>query len=90
MIYDASLAAVGCSLLLVGILVGALSAFATIWGLMRFLERFSTWPFAVYRVLWGHFPARRCGNRLAAMNYLGADVPAPIAPGSEIESPRCN
>jgi undecaprenyl-diphosphatase len=24
-----------------------------IWGLMRLLERFSTWPFAVYRVVLG-------------------------------------
>ncbi|MDC7829260.1 MULTISPECIES: undecaprenyl-diphosphate phosphatase [Pseudomonas] len=43
------------SLLLVGLLVASLSAFAAIWGLMRFLERFSTWPFIIYRALLGIF-----------------------------------
>jgi len=52
-LHNAHLTQLGWNLLLVGILVGALSAFATIWGLMRFLERFSTWPFAAYRVLLG-------------------------------------
>lgn len=35
--------------LLFGLLVASLSAFAAIFGLMRFLERFSTWPFVIYR-----------------------------------------
>lgn len=43
----------GWSVLGVGIAVGAASAFVTIWGLMRLLERTSTWPFAIYRVLLG-------------------------------------
>jgi len=43
----------GWSILGVGILVGALSAFVAVWGLMRFLERFSTWPFVAYRIALG-------------------------------------
>lgn len=43
------------SLLLFGLLVASLSAFAAIWGLMKFLERFSTWPFIVYRAALGIF-----------------------------------
>jgi undecaprenyl-diphosphatase len=43
----------GWSILAVGLVVGAISSVATIWGLMRFLERFSTWPFVVYRVVLG-------------------------------------
>lgn len=41
--------------LLFGLLVASLSAFAAIWGLMKFLERFSTWPFVVYRASLGIF-----------------------------------
>lgn len=39
--------------LLVGIVVASISAFAAIWGLMKFLERFSTWPFIIYRAALG-------------------------------------
>jgi len=35
--------------------VSSLSAFCAIWGLMKVLERFSTWPFIVYRVALGVF-----------------------------------
>jgi undecaprenyl-diphosphatase len=38
-----------------GLLVASLSAFAAIWGLLRILERFSAWPFVVYRGLMGVF-----------------------------------
>ncbi len=41
--------------LAVGLVVGSVSAFAAIWGLMRFLERFSTWTFVGYRALLGVF-----------------------------------
>ncbi len=41
------------SVLLVGIGVAAVSAFFAIWGLMKILENFSSWPFAVYRFLLG-------------------------------------
>lgn len=43
----------GWSVLGVGIGVGALSALVAIWGLMRLMERFSTWPFVIYRVALG-------------------------------------
>ncbi|EJN00834.1 undecaprenyl-diphosphate phosphatase [Herbaspirillum sp. YR522] len=42
-------------ILLFGLVVASVSAFAAIWGLMRFLERFSTWPFIVYRAGLGVF-----------------------------------
>ena len=41
--------------LFVGLVVGSASAFAAIWSLMRFLERFSTWLFVAYRALLGIF-----------------------------------
>ena len=41
------------SVLIVGIGVGAVSAFFAIWGLMKILENFSSWPFAIYRFLLG-------------------------------------
>lgn len=43
------------TLLLFGIVVASVSAFGAIWGLMKFLERFSTWPFIVYRAVLGVF-----------------------------------
>jgi undecaprenyl-diphosphatase len=49
----ASLPVHAWSLLLFGLVVASLSAFCAIWGLMKFLERFSTWPFIVYRALLG-------------------------------------
>lgn len=54
-LWHAHIPAEAWSLLLVGLLVASLSAFAAIWGLMRFLERFSTWPFIIYRALLGIF-----------------------------------
>jgi undecaprenyl-diphosphatase len=41
------------SILIVGVAVGSVSAFFAIWGLMRVLERFSSWPFVVYRLALG-------------------------------------
>ncbi|WP_248805585.1 undecaprenyl-diphosphate phosphatase [Pseudomonas sp. MWU13-2100] len=41
--------------LLFGLVVASVSAFCAIWGLMRFLERFSTWPFVIYRAVLGIF-----------------------------------
>jgi undecaprenyl-diphosphatase len=52
-LHKAHLDAHGWSVLGVGIVVGAISALAAIWGLMRFLERFSTWPFVIYRIALG-------------------------------------
>lgn len=54
-LWHAHIPAEAWSLLLVGLLVASLSASAAIWGLMRFLERFSTWPFIIYRALLGIF-----------------------------------
>ncbi|MBR2686546.1 MAG: undecaprenyl-diphosphatase UppP [Aquamicrobium sp.] len=39
--------------LIFGLVIASLSAFAAIWGLMRSLERFSTWPFVFYRAAIG-------------------------------------
>jgi undecaprenyl-diphosphatase len=43
----------GWSVLAVGLVVASISAFVAIWGLMRILERFSAWPFVIYRALFG-------------------------------------
>jgi len=43
----------GWSVLSVGLIVASISAFLAIWGLMRILERFATWPFVAYRFLLG-------------------------------------
>ena len=52
-IHQAHLNAHGWSILIVGLLVASVSAFVAIWGLMRVLERFSAWPFAIYRGMLG-------------------------------------
>ena len=39
----------GWSVLIVGLVVASVSAFVAIWVLMRVLERFSSWPFVIYR-----------------------------------------
>ncbi len=51
--HHAHLDAHGWSVLAVGLIVASISAFAAIWGLLRILERFSAWPFVVYRALMG-------------------------------------
>ena len=43
----------GWSILMFGIVIASLSAFAAIWSLMRILERFSAWPFVIYRFVLG-------------------------------------
>jgi undecaprenyl-diphosphatase len=43
----------GWLILSVGLLFGSVSAFVAIWILMRFLEKFSSWPFVVYRFAFG-------------------------------------
>jgi len=37
----------------VGLIAGSLSAFVAVWGLLRFFERMSAWPFVVYRAAMG-------------------------------------
>jgi len=43
------------ALLAVGLLAGSLASFAAIWGLMRYLERMSSWVFVIYRAGMGIF-----------------------------------
>jgi undecaprenyl-diphosphatase len=52
-LYKAHLSSEGWSVLAVGLVVASISAFFAIWGLMRFLERSSTWPLIVYRAAFG-------------------------------------
>jgi undecaprenyl-diphosphatase len=52
-LFKAHLDAHGWSVLAVGLVVASISAFVAIWSLMRILERFSAWPFVVYRGLIG-------------------------------------
>jgi undecaprenyl-diphosphatase len=43
----------GWAVLALGLVVASLSAFFAIWSLMRILERFTAWPFVIYRALLG-------------------------------------
>jgi undecaprenyl-diphosphatase len=52
-LHKAHIDAYAWSVLIVGIVVASVSAFVAIWGLMRILENFSSWPFVVYRFLLG-------------------------------------
>src|SRR5580692_2314258 len=52
-LHKVHLDAYGWSALFVGIVVASISAFFAIWGLMRILENFSSWPFVIYRFLLG-------------------------------------
>jgi undecaprenyl-diphosphatase len=52
-LHKAQLGAHGWSVLAVGLVVASVSAFFAIWGLVRVLERFSAWPFVIYRGVLG-------------------------------------
>jgi undecaprenyl-diphosphatase len=52
-LHKAHLDAQGWSILAVGLVVASVSAFVAIWALMRILERYSAWPFVVYRGVLG-------------------------------------
>ena len=52
-LYKAHMPSHGWVLLAVGLVTASLTAFATIYGLLKFLERRSTWIFVVYRFLMG-------------------------------------
>ncbi len=54
-LWKAGLDAHGWAILSVGLIVASLSAFVAIWSLMHILERFSSWPFVIYRGLMGVF-----------------------------------
>src|SRR5579871_3282843 len=43
----------GWAVLVVGLATASISAFIAIWALMRILERFSAWPFVIYRIVLG-------------------------------------
>jgi undecaprenyl-diphosphatase len=48
-LHKAHLDAHGWSVLALGLVVASISAFFAIWGLMRVLERYTAWPFVIYR-----------------------------------------
>jgi undecaprenyl-diphosphatase len=52
-LHKAHLSGHGWAVLSVGLVFGALSSFLAIWTLMRVLERFSSWPFVIYRAVLG-------------------------------------
>jgi undecaprenyl-diphosphatase len=52
-LYKIHLDAAAWSILIVGLVVASASAFFAIWALMRVLERFSSWPFVIYRFVLG-------------------------------------
>jgi undecaprenyl-diphosphatase len=54
-LYKIHLDAHGWSILALGLIVASISAFFAIWGLMRVLQQFSTWPFVAYRLVLGVF-----------------------------------
>jgi len=52
-LHKAGLPTQGWEILGIGLVVSSLSALVAIWGLMRLLENFSTWPLVIYRGLFG-------------------------------------
>jgi undecaprenyl-diphosphatase len=52
-LHKAHLDAQGWTVLAVGLVVASISAFVAIWALMRVLERYSAWPFVIYRAVLG-------------------------------------
>ena len=54
-LFHAHIPAEAWSHLIFGLVIASVSAFCAIWGLMKFLERFSTWPFVIYRAALGIF-----------------------------------
>ncbi|MGA7230308.1 MAG: undecaprenyl-diphosphatase UppP [Xanthobacteraceae bacterium] len=52
-LYKVHLDGQGWSVLLLGLIVASISAFFAIWGLMRILRQFSTWPIVIYRFMLG-------------------------------------
>ena len=52
-LYKANLDMHGWAILGVGLLVASISAFFAIWTLLKVLERYSSWPFALYRAFMG-------------------------------------
>lgn len=53
LLHQAGLSAYGWQVLAIGLAVSSVSAYFAIWGLMRFLQNFSTWPLVIYRAIFG-------------------------------------
>ncbi len=53
LLHQAGLSAYGWQVLGIGLVVSSLSSYFAIWWLMRFLQKFSTWPLVIYRALFG-------------------------------------
>jgi undecaprenyl-diphosphatase len=54
-LYHVHLPLEGWLILATGLIVASLSAFVAIWSLMHILEKFSAWPFIIYRAVLGVF-----------------------------------
>ncbi|HLJ52329.1 MAG TPA: undecaprenyl-diphosphate phosphatase [Rhizomicrobium sp.] len=52
-LHQADLSADGWYVLAIGLVTSSLASFVAIWGLMHWLEKFSTWPLVIYRALFG-------------------------------------
>jgi undecaprenyl-diphosphatase len=52
-LHQANLSADGWYVLAIGLVTSSLASFVAIWGLMHWLEKFSTWPLVIYRALFG-------------------------------------
>jgi undecaprenyl-diphosphatase len=52
-LHKIGLGADGWFVLAIGLVTSSVSSFFAIWGLMRFLENFSTWPLVIYRAAFG-------------------------------------
>jgi undecaprenyl-diphosphatase len=53
LLHQAGLSAYGWQVLGIGLVISSLSAYFAIWGLMRLLQNFSTWPLVIYRAVFG-------------------------------------
>ncbi len=54
-LFKAGLDANGWTILIIGLITASISAFAAIYGLLRYLEKHSTWVFVWYRLVMGIF-----------------------------------
>jgi undecaprenyl-diphosphatase len=54
-LYHVQLPLEGWLILATGLIIASISAFAAIWSLMHILEKFSSWPFVIYRAALGVF-----------------------------------
>ena len=75
-LYKVHLDAHGWSVLAVGPATGSVAAFFAIWGLLRILKQFSSWPFVIYRGPDWFAAARRCRSRKAVGNESGCGLAA--------------